>query len=73
LKSAPSTLMFELIPRWPEKESCPREGIDLHRRGQGDEVLEARPLMGRLAIAVWSRVDVRTVLVVSTRAFPPPP
>jgi hypothetical protein len=23
--------------------------------------------MGRLAIAVWSRVDVRTVLVVSTR------
>jgi hypothetical protein len=67
LKSAPSTLMFELIPRWPEKESCPREGSTWTVGVKVMKSWKRRPLMGRFAIAVWSRVDVRTVLLVSTR------
>ncbi len=67
LKSAPSTLMFELIPRWPEKESCPRDGSTCTVGVSVMKSWNRRPLMGRFAIAVWSRVDVRTLLVVSSR------
>ena len=58
--------MLPLMPRWPEKESWPRW---VSTCTVGVRVMKSwnrRPLIGRLAMAFWSRVEVRMLLLVST-------
>ena len=71
LKSAPSTLMLLLMPRWPANESWPRLGSTCTVGVAEMKSWKRRPLIGRFAIASRSTVVVRTVADVSTSGEPP--
>ena len=70
LKSAPSTLMLLLMPRWPANDSWPRLGSTCTVGVAEMKSWNRRPLIGRLAIASRSTVVVRTVAEVSTSGEP---